>query len=110
MARENPAWGLERIQGELFKLGHRVGASTVRRILKLRRTPPHHCERPTLPGAGPARAASTMLAVDFFHVGCAITLNGSPISSAPPPTPAPPANSADPSDRGLSENGVTDAG
>jgi putative transposase len=46
MAEENPTWGYTRIQGALKNVGHRVGRSTIQRILKAAGLPPVP-QRPT---------------------------------------------------------------
>jgi hypothetical protein len=40
LAKENPCWGYDKIQGELLKLGYNLSASSVRNILKRHRLTP----------------------------------------------------------------------
>jgi putative transposase len=68
LASENPRWGYRRIQGELIKLGIRLAASTIARIMK------DHGLGPAPRRAGPTwRAflrtqAAHIVATDFFTV------------------------------------------
>ena len=67
---ENPRWGAKRVHGELRRLGHRVGISTIRRVLREAGLGP-------APRRAPARRewtaflktqAQGVLATDLFHI------------------------------------------
>jgi putative transposase len=70
LAAENPRWGYGRLQGELRKLGHALGRSTIRDVLKRRCVPPapRRSQRATGWRQFLAQHRDVVLACDFFTV------------------------------------------
>jgi putative transposase len=70
LAKENPRWGYGRRQGELAKLGHTLGRSTVRDVLKPRQVPPspQRSQRASTWRQFLAQHRDVLLACDFLIV------------------------------------------
>ena len=70
LARENPQWGYGRLQGELGNLGHPLGRSTVRDVLRRHRVPPAPTRQrqPSTWRAFLRRHQDQHIACDFFTV------------------------------------------
>jgi putative transposase len=69
LARDNPSWGYTRLQDELRRVGRKVAAATIRKVLRSHRIPPapQRDDGPTWRGFLLAQA-STILATDFFQI------------------------------------------
>jgi putative transposase len=68
LAKENPRWGYKRIQGELLKLGIKVSATTIRKLLSRRGLGPAPRRGGTTWRQFLAQQASSMVACDFFTI------------------------------------------
>ncbi len=68
LARENPAWGYGKLQGELLKVGHRASRATIKRVLRRQGLPPAPRRRRTTWRAFLARHREQLLACDCFTV------------------------------------------
>jgi len=68
LARENPRWGYQRIQGELAKLGRRVSATAIRTLLGRHGLGPAPCRGGVSWRVFLHQQATSILACDFFTV------------------------------------------
>jgi putative transposase len=68
LARENPRWGYQRIHGELLRLGLRVSASSIRRVLRAHGLDPAPRRAPMSWRSFLRQQAAGILACDFFTV------------------------------------------
>jgi putative transposase len=71
LARENPRWGYSKIEGELRKLGYRIGRSTIRAVLKRHSIPasPSRTRKSSTWRAHLASAPAAPAGVRFLHRG-----------------------------------------
>ncbi|WP_312870272.1 IS3 family transposase [Streptomyces himalayensis] len=70
LGTQNPRWGLRRVHGELRRLGHKISAATVRRVLRaagLGPAPRRHPARGEWAAFLKAQATG-LLATALFHV------------------------------------------
>jgi putative transposase len=68
LARENPRWGYRRIHGELLRLGWRVSASSIRRILRAHELDPAPRRASASWQSFLCQQAAGIVACDFFTV------------------------------------------
>ena len=67
LTRENPAWGYQRLRGELLKLGYTASATAIRAVLREHRVPPAPCRAGLSWQAFLRAQARGVLACDFFY-------------------------------------------
>jgi transposase InsO family protein len=68
LARENPRWGYQRIQGELLRLGVQVSATAIRTTLRRHRLDPAPRRKATSRRGFLRQQAAGIVACDFFTV------------------------------------------